>query len=166
MQREFDCLLDMVNLNMKQKGFTLIELLVVIAIIGLLASVVLISLNSARAKARDTARKATLRQLQKAIELYRNANGSYPVAMPCFASEPGTPVCGTNGGNWIPGLTPTYLSILPRDPVGGLSTNPACTAGGWTRSYIYESDGTHYKLFSNCAPEILPLSSSDAFYDP
>lgn len=65
----------MVNLK---KGFTLIELLVVIAIIGILSSVVLASLNTARGKGADAAAKSNLNNIRAQAEIvYDNANGSY-----------------------------------------------------------------------------------------
>ena len=82
------------------KGFTLIELLVVIAIIGILSSVVLASLNSARVKARDARRVSDIKQLQVALELYNDAVGSYPTALTAL----------TGGG---PGAS---LGQLPTDP--------------------------------------------------
>ncbi len=56
----------------KQKSFTLIEILVVVVIIGLLASIILASLDKARIKAKDARRKMDLHQIQQALELYIN----------------------------------------------------------------------------------------------
>lgn len=81
------------------RGFTLIELLVVIAIIGILSSVVLASLNDARQKSRDAKRIADVKQLQLALELYFDSNGSYPANLdalaeggfiPAIPADPGT----------------------------------------------------------------------------
>src|SRR3989344_5255329 len=95
----------MMNLNrrgyMSQSGFTLIELLVVIAIIGILSSVVLASLNSARQKGRDARRVSDIKQLQLALELYYDANGRYPSSTTVAAL-----------------VTPGYIASIPVDPTG------------------------------------------------
>lgn len=66
------------NNQSKNRGFTLIELLVVIALIGLLSSVVLASLNTARMKARDARRLSDMHQMQVALDLYYSSFGRYP----------------------------------------------------------------------------------------
>lgn len=80
-----------------KKGFTLIELLVVIAIIGILSSVVLASLNSAREKSRDAKRVSDVKQIQLALELYFDAKGEYPDA--------------------LSKLAPAYIPQVPKDPL-------------------------------------------------
>ena len=74
--------------NVRRRGFTLIELLVVIAIIGILAAIVLASLDSARKKGRDADRISEINQLQKALALYYDANGqTYPPTLDDLATQ-------------------------------------------------------------------------------
>lgn len=62
------------------RGFTLIELLIVIAVIGVIASVILITLNPLEqiARGRDAGRKSTLSQLVTSLQSYAVTNGTYP----------------------------------------------------------------------------------------
>ncbi len=101
----------------RQRGFTLIELLVVIAIIGILASIILASLNTARAKGRDAKRVSDIKQIQLALELYYDANGQYPATI--YTNNP-----LVAGG---------YLSSMPYDP----SASSPCTTDGVTGCYQY-----------------------------
>tara|TARA_B100000508_G_scaffold60333_1_gene46954 strand:+ start:14913 stop:15365 length:453 start_codon:yes stop_codon:yes gene_type:complete len=97
-----------------KKGFTLIELLVVVAIIGMLSSVVLASLNTARGNARDAKRAQDMQQVVTALELYVNVNGIYP---------PNDADGGCTGGNaanclWKleNDLVSNYMPGVPVDP--------------------------------------------------
>ena len=105
-----------------QKGFTLIELLVVIAIIGILATIVLVSLNTARSKARDVRRISDLRQLALALEMSYDDNSTYPVQATCV--DIATPLAALATGG--------YMGALPADP------------GTYTYSYL--GSATEYVL--------------------
>jgi len=82
----------------KNKGFTLIELLVVIAIIGLLSTMAVVSLNSARGKARDAQRLSDVKQLSTVIEMAAASQGTYDVLSACEVGDLTTD-CGTLEGN-------------------------------------------------------------------
>ena len=150
-------------------GFTLIELLVVISIIGLLSSIVFASLSGARSRARDLNRKANLKQLVNALELYYSDNASYPTTASTLWGE--SPAWGSHtlsGANgWIPNLAPQYISRLPHDPLTGTNNfadNPGCDTT--MTNYLYISDGVDYKILAHCLVETLPVLTIDSFYDP
>ena len=82
----------------KKKGFTLIELLIVIAIIGVLASIVLVSMGGARSKARDAVRQSDARQIGSAMELYYGDNDVYLTSAT------------------VPTAIGAYMTTFPKDP--------------------------------------------------
>jgi len=114
----------------RNRGFTLIELLVVIAIIGILASVVLASLNSARQKSRDSRRVADIKQIQLALELY--FDGVSPNAYP-------TTLAALSTGN--------YIATVPKDPLSG--DGATCRNTDYCYAYSGATNPTYYHLGAN-----------------
>lgn len=144
---------------MVKKGFTLIELLVVISVISVMATIVLSSVNSARKKAETVRYKQDLRNIQKALELYRFDNNTYPVQNGWLGVSSNFGSAGVTGaGGYIPNLAPNYISELPI-VAGSAST----TSGG----YLYRGGATGYKILLHMHTNFgLPTpTSSDVFYD-
>lgn len=121
-----------------RKGFTLIELLVVIAIIGLLSTLAVVSLNTARLKARDARRVSDIKQIQTALELFYNDKGVYPVQAAAVNLGEGTAVTlskdiAANAGFAAAVSGSVYMAKVPKDP--------------GTTHYIYAiSTGTSYSI--------------------
>lgn len=116
----------------RRDGFTLIELLVVIAIISLLASVILASLSSARARGRDAKRKSDLHQILVAVELYRNDNNGNPIG----AASIGWYTQFNNTCHQpYSYVVPQYMASSPEDP-NSPGTPASCTPqDGWWYYY-------------------------------
>jgi type II secretion system protein G len=142
----------------KIKGFTLIELLVVIAIIGLLSSVVLASLQTARAKARNANRFSDLVQVETALTGYFSDNGSYPsTGGGWWSACDGSHTAKSSNNPYIPGLS-IWFQTIPTDPNG---CNSYALSG-----YIYASNGTDYKFATDWSAENNACPAGSTFYDP
>ena len=86
-----------------KKAFTLIEMLIVIIIIGILMAALYPKIMWAQAGARDTARKAWIKQLSTALMQYYNDNSEYPVSSThCVLAL-----------SWV---LSTYIQKIPTDP--------------------------------------------------
>ncbi len=129
----------------KRQGFTLIELLVVIAIIGILSTLAIVALGSARQKARDSKRVADLNQIGKALELYYNDNNAYPTII-----TPGQPIAF--------GST-TYLAQVPSNPTPRNDGN--CPNNNYT--YSGSTSGNAYTIGTCLGGSAGSLSAGGAF---
>ncbi len=117
----------------KEKGFTLIELLVVIAIIGILASVVLASLNSARSKGADASIKSNLANIRAQAELWYDNNGQ----------TYGTSVSACTGGAFADSVITSAISqIDTQNGTGSVTCNTSSDGQSWAISSPLKSSGT------------------------
>ena len=129
------------SFNMKSKGFTLIELLVVIAIIGILSSVVLASLTTARSRGVGAAIQSELANSRAQAELYYSTTGGnsyntgsdvYTTGSDCTSGQTTNVLGGTNGlGN-----------LLTDAAAKGGSLTCGATASQWAVEAAY--NGTNY----------------------
>ena len=117
------------------KGFTLIELLVVIAIIGLLSSVVLSALNTARGKGADSAIKSNLANIRAQAEILYDNYGGYGVdATPTAFAEA---ACAATADTLFadPTITNQITSAGNSSSAGGIGAGRcSSTASAWAVS--------------------------------
>jgi type II secretion system protein G len=141
-----------------KKGFTLIELLVVIAIIGLLSTLAVVSLNSARQKSRDAKRVSDIKQVQTALEMYFTDQNKYPVqATAALVLGGATSSClGTAGFSAAcAGDVNVYMPVVPADP------------GPGTNTYSYGiTDGTSYTISFTLESGVAGLTGRTCSADP
>ena len=125
---------------MNKKGFTLIELLVVVAISGLLSTVAVVALSSARLRARDSKRLSDLKQVQSALELYYTDNNAYPTAATAVTLGSGAYQCLNSTGWAAAGCANPYMGQVARDP--GTGTYLYTSANGTSYSISATLEGT------------------------
>ena len=139
------------------RGFTLIELLVVIAIIGILSSVVLASLNTARRKSRDAQRVSDIRQIQLALEFYFDSNGNYPTDsegigelvtagfLPATTTAPTCGSCTSSGAYFYDQISSTdYCVGIELEDASALPGNDTdCDADG-VGTFAWDTDAEAY----------------------
>ena len=144
-------------------GFTLIELLVVISIIAILSGALYINFSAGSAQSRDADRRADLRNLQTAIELYKNKYGRYPEGCrgpttgttPVWSGQRGTAYACTSGDQYVVGLAPEFIRALPPDP----------KLSGVNSGYVYTTNaqGSVYKVMALNTVESLDVPLTDEF---
>jgi len=125
------------NKSYPKTGFTLIELLVVMAILAILATVGLASFRTTQMKGRDARRKNDLGQIQKALEMYYNDDGQYPLT----GGLPG------GGGSWEVDGETLYMKEVPEDPKWG--DYQYASAGGSDYRLYARLENTNDSCFAN-----------------
>ncbi len=133
----------------KHKGFTLIELLVVIAIIGVLSSVVLVSMGGARKKARDARRQTDMKQVSTSQEMYYTDHEAYVTAPASTGGTEVIPDIGTYLTNIADPKSGSVYVWLPNDVA---TVDTSCTVGDYFCAYATlegPTDTTYFLVSEN-----------------
>lgn len=122
-----------------RKSFTLIEIMLVMVLLGILVIMFVGNFNTTLKRGRDAQRKNDLSQLQKALEVYYEDNGTYPV----FASNDifDKKLCQTtvvSSTTSCPGIQTTYMVKTPKDP----------SSAAYIYKYVPSVGGQSYYLYS------------------
>lgn len=133
-----------------------------IAVIGLLSSVILVNLQGARAKARDSRRMQDLSQIATALLLYYDDNGNYiESGSGCGWGGNGTGWFNyVDGSNYLKSIVQCLVDekLIPLeiiDPTGGRTSSPS---SGYT--YMKYHCGTPVKAYIYAKLETVPQSST------
>ena len=132
-----------IHLNFSKKnfgGFTLIELLVVISIIGILASIVMVSMSGATASAKDARVKGAVTQVRTIAELINDADGDYDLV--CASSTSVNTAHGTYGAQLTIIQTDVNSNASSGASKEGTRTDCATTTAKWCYGAWLESGGS------------------------
>lgn len=149
-------------------GFTLVEVIVVVSVIAILAAVIYANFNQGSAQARDAQRKADLRLVQNALELYKLEHGRYPEGCngangDAWSGESKyADKCAGGGADYIRGavgrgFAPEFIPVLPKDP------RPGTADADYGYVYRTNAQGTVYKFVARNSVETETVNYSTEF---
>lgn len=149
------------------RGFTLIEVLLVVAVIGILASIVMVSLGGSSANTRDARRIGDLKNLQAAVNLFIQETGAPPGAAAGWWAQLNNSCAGLQPAPYSQ-LRPGYYAVLPEDPkTTDLASLTQCTSvnGIWywygrgrslSGSSLVVTDGNRYVVCATLEKSTTP----------
>lgn len=131
----------------RQAGFTIVELLIVIVVIGVLAAITVVAYNGVQQRTRNTQTQLAMNAYAKAILLYSQDKGSYP--LPAFFTCLGDEYTSTTKCDASADLsqTATLFNLIKPYLNNGAQPRPSLTDVNGRRGGFFHNNGTTYYLF-------------------
>ncbi len=125
------------------KGFTILELLIVIAVFGLLATLAVLSLNSARARMRDAKRVSDVSIMRAALSQHWLEKATYPQSAGVNLGQAGTNTDVFTGSGFVSrelAQPPIYVQQVPLGPKSSEYYRYKANANGYSIRFQTETD--------------------------